>query len=260
MAADMAFAEVPGGRIAYDAEGEGDAVLFVSGLGGMGAFWNAQVAALSSSFRVLTFDHRGVGRSDGAPPYSVAQWSDDVLALLDHAGVERVHLVGHSTGGVIAQLLAVTHPARLRTLVLGGTWLVPDRRFRDQFAFRKEMLAKLGGDAYRMLSDLLAYPSPEATSAAGKEMSAAERAVIAARIDALLAYDGTEIAPRIAQPALVLAADDDYIVPVYHSQAVAAAIPGAKFKRCHHGGHFFPKTRADDYNKALAGFWAEAGR
>ena len=256
----MPFAEVPDGRIAYDVAGAGDAVLFVSGLGGMGAFWGAQVAAFSPSFRVLTFDHRGVGHSEGAPPYSVAQWSDDVLALLDNEKVEKVHLVGHSTGGVIAQLFAVTYPARVRTLALGGTWLAPDRRFRDQFAFRKEMLVKLGGDAYRMLSDLLAYPSPEATSAAGKEMSVQERAVIAARIDALLAYDGSAIAPRIAQPVLVLAADDDYIVPVYHSRAVAAAIPGAKFKRCHGGGHFFPKTRAADYNKALADFWAEAGR
>ncbi|MET0278701.1 MAG: alpha/beta fold hydrolase [Pseudorhodoplanes sp.] len=256
----MPVVAVPDGRIAYDVSGEGDAILFLSGLGGMAAFWSAQVAGFTPSFRVLTFDHRGVGRSDGLPPYSVAQWSHDVLALLDHSGLERVHLVGHSTGGIIAQMFAVEHPQRVQTLTLGGTWLVPDRRFRDQFAFRKEMLAKLGGDAYRRLSDLLAYPSPEATNTGGTEMAAAEREVIAARIDALLAYDGTEIAPRISAPTLVLAADDDYIVPAYHSKAVAAAIPGAKLKRCHGGGHFFPKTRATDYNVALSNFWAEAGR
>ncbi len=260
----MPVVDVAGGRIAYDETGkdtgEGEAVLFVSGLGGMAGFWAAQVEAFSPSFRVLTLDQRGIGRSEGAPPYSVAQWANDVLALLDHAGAGRVHLVGHSTGGVIAQFFAVAHPERVRTLALGGTWLVPDRRFRDQFAFRKEVLQRLGGNAYRMLSDLLAYPSPEATGSAGKEMSARDREVIAARIDALLAYDGTDIAPRIARPSLVLAADDDYIVPIYHSKAVAAAIPEARFKRCRGGGHFFPKTRAKDYNKALADFWAEAAR
>ncbi len=256
----MPFAQVPGGQIAYDIAGQGDPVVFISGLGGMAGFWSAQVEAFSPAFRVLTFDHRGVGGSTGAPPYSVALWSDDVLALLDHAGAERAHLVGHSTGGIIAQEFAVAHPGRVRSLVLGGTWLVPDRRFRDQFAFRKQVLTALGGNAYRMLSDLLAYPVPEATNSCGQEMSVQEREVIAARIDALLAYDGADIAPRIAASALVLAADDDYIVPVYHSKAVAAAIPGAKFKRCHRGGHFFPKTRAADYNKALAEFWAEAGR
>ena len=253
----MPVAEVPGGSIAYHVAGNGDSVLFISGLGGMAGFWSAQVVALSPSFRVLTFDHRGVGRSAGTPPYSVGQWSADVLALLDHAGVERAHVVGHSTGGIIAQMFAVEHPARVRTLVLGGTWVKPDRRFRDQFVFRKQVLATLGSGGYRMLSDLLADPSPEGTVNEATEMNAVERGIVTARIDALLAYDGTTIAPQITAPTLVLAADDDYIVPVCHSQAVAAGIPGAKFKRCRDGGHFFPKTRAQDYNKALSDFWAE---
>jgi aminoacrylate hydrolase len=256
----MPMVEVPGGRIAYDVAGEGDAVLFISGLGGTGNFWSAQVEAFSPAFRVMTFDHRGVGRSEGAPPYSVGQWSDDVLALLDRAGADRVHVVGHSTGGIIAQMFAVEHPMRVRTLVLGGTWLTPDRRFLDLFTFRKRVLAELGSDAYRMLGDLLAYPSPEATSSRYTEMSAQEREVTAARIDVLLAHDGTDIAPRISAPTLVLAADDDHIVPACHSQAVAAAVPGAQIKRCHGGGHFFPNTRAADYNKALSDFWAENGR
>lgn len=255
----MPSLEAPGGRIAYDVAGEGDAVVFISGLGGLADFWAAQVSTFERTFRVLTFDHRGVGRSDGAPPYSVAQWSGDVLALLDLERIESVHLVGHSTGGIIAQVFAVTHPERVRTLTLGGTWLVPDRRFRDQFAFRKQVLTKLGGDAYRTLSDLLAYPLPDATSNPAREMSVQECEAIGARIDALLAYDGTAIAPRIAAPTLVLAADDDYIVPAYHSQAVAVAIPGAKFRRCRAGGHFFPRSRAADYNKTISEFWAEAG-
>lgn len=253
----MPVAEVPGGRIAYHVAGNGDPVLFISGLGGMAGFWSAQVAAFSPFHRVLTFDHRGVGRSTGVPPYSAGQWSADVLALLDHAGVVRAHVVGHSTGGIIAQMFTSEHPARVQTLVLGGTWIKPDRRFRDQFAFRKQVLAALGSGGYRMLSDLLADSSSEATINETTDMNAVERDIIAARIDALLAYDGTTIAPHIAAPTLVLAADDDYIVPLCHSQAVAAAIPGAKLKRCHHGGHFFPRTRATDYSKALSDFWAE---
>ncbi len=258
----MSFIEVAGARIAYDVEGNGDAVVFVSGLGGMASFWGAQVRRFNSSCRVITFDHRGVGRSTGVPPYSVLQWSHDLLALLDHAGADRVHLVGHSTGGIIAQTFAVAHSDRVRSLALGGTWLKPDRRFRDQFAFRKEVLSQLGDDAYRMLSDLLAYPAPEVTVPAASKvpMSTRERNVILSRIDALLAYDGEAIAPRIGAPTLVLSAGDDYIVPAYLSDALASAIPGARQVRFDSGGHFFPKTRADDYNSVLADFWTEAGR
>ncbi len=258
----MPFVEVAGGRIAYDVEGSGDAVVFVSGLGGMAAFWSTQVRRFSPSYRVVAFDHRGVGRSSGAPPYSVLQWSHDLLALLDHAGADRVHLVGHSTGGIIAQTFAVAHSDRVRSLALSGTWLKPDRRFRDQFVFRKEVLSRLGDDAYRMLSDLLAYPTPDVTvPVSGKvPMTTQERRIILSRIDALLAYDGEAIAPRIGAPTLVLSASDDYIVPAYLSEAVASAIAGARQVSFDDGGHFFPKTRADDYNAALADFWAEAGR
>lgn len=258
----MPFVEVAGGRIAYDEEGSGDTVVFVSGLGGTAAFWESQFRRFRSSCRVIAFDHRGVGRSTGVPPYSVLQWSHDLLALLDHIGAGRVDLVGHSTGGIIAQTFAVAHPDRVRSLVLGGTWLKPDRRFRDLFAFRKEVLGRLGGDAYRMTGDLLAYPSPDATmpAAGNADMSTRERNIVLGRIDALLAYDGEAIAPRIDAPTLVLSAADDYIVPAYMSHAVASAIAGARQVRFDSGGHFFPKTRADDYNSVLADFWTEAGR
>lgn len=256
----MPVVKVPNGRIAYDEAGEGDAVVLVSGLGGTGGFWSAQVTAFDTRFRVVTFDQRGVTRSEGAPPYSVGQWASDVLALLDHAHIERVHLVGHSTGGIIAQAFAAAHPERLLSLVLGGTWLQPDRRFRDQFALRKEVLARLGGRPYRILSGLLASPaSDQATQDASRdEMSAQECGIVAARIDALLDYDGADIAPRIAARTLVLAADDDYIVPAHHADAVSAAIAGARLVHFTSGGHFFPRTRAHDYNAALAAFWAEA--
>jgi aminoacrylate hydrolase len=248
---------IAGGALHYRREGEGDAVIFVSGLGGMAAFWLAQIEAFCHRFSVVTFDHRGVGGSTGAPPYSVAQWSGDLLALADYLRLERFHLVGHSTGGIVAQFFAANHPDRVRTLVLGGTWLSPDRRFREQFTLRKDVLLALGEGAYRTLADLLASASAwdAATPAPPPDPP---RDIVLARIDALLAYRGEDNAGRIKAPTLVVSAADDHIVPAYLSRQLADAVAGSQLLTLAGGGHFFPRTRAGDYNEALSRFWVEA--
>src|SRR6516164_6653249 len=95
----MLMITTDGRTLSYDVSGAGAPIVFVAGLGDPGNYWTAQVAAFSSAFQVVTFDHRGVGASEGQPPYKVEQWAADTLRLIDHLGLDRVHLVGHSTGG-----------------------------------------------------------------------------------------------------------------------------------------------------------------
>src|SRR5262245_49490881 len=97
---------IDGGSLAYDEAGAGLPIVLIAGLGGRGTYWSAQVEAFRARFRTVVFDHRGVGDSEGAPPYSVERWADDTLRLMDELGLERAHLVGHSTGGAIAQVIA----------------------------------------------------------------------------------------------------------------------------------------------------------
>jgi pimeloyl-ACP methyl ester carboxylesterase len=78
-----------GGTLSYDVSGAGPPIVFVAGLGKRGTYWMAQVAAFSSAFQVVTFDHRGVGASEGQPPYKVEQWAADTLRLIDHLGLDR---------------------------------------------------------------------------------------------------------------------------------------------------------------------------
>ena len=89
---------IDGGTLSYNVSGAGAPIVFVAGLGDRSTYWTAQVGAFSSAFQVVTFDHRGVGASEGQPPYKVEQWAADTLRLIDHLGLDRVHLVGHSTG------------------------------------------------------------------------------------------------------------------------------------------------------------------
>ena len=84
---------IDGGTLSYNVSGAGPPIVFVAGLGDRGTYWTAQVAAFSSAFQVVTFDHRGVGASEGQPPYKVEQWAADTLRLIDHLGLDRVHLV-----------------------------------------------------------------------------------------------------------------------------------------------------------------------
>ena len=66
---------IDGGTLSYNVSGAGPPIVFVAGLGDRGTYWTAQVAAFSSAFQVVTFDHRRVGASEGQPPHKVEQWA-----------------------------------------------------------------------------------------------------------------------------------------------------------------------------------------
>src|SRR5215468_1015771 len=119
-----------GVELYYEQQGEGDDVIFISGLADEGACWVDQVAGLADRWRITTFDNRGVGRS-AVPPgsYRATDFAADTAGLLDGLGIERAHVVGSSMGGAIAQELALAHPGRVRSLVLNGTYCRGDRFF-----------------------------------------------------------------------------------------------------------------------------------
>ncbi|MDN7812778.1 alpha/beta fold hydrolase [Burkholderia gladioli] len=115
--------DVAGVRLAYRLQGEGPRELVcIHGVGSYLEAWQGAINALGGGFRVLSFDLRGHGRSERVKGrYEIDDFVGDVLALADHAGFARFDLAGFSLGGLIAQRLALTHPARLRRLVLLAT-------------------------------------------------------------------------------------------------------------------------------------------
>jgi aminoacrylate hydrolase len=242
------------------AEGRGRMLLLVSGLGGSAGFWASIAATLARSFRVIRFDQRGIESSTrGMAPCTIDELARDCLVVLDEADAESAVVLGHSTGGCIAQALARQAPRRIDGLILSGSWLKPSHFMAGYFGARREILASHPA-AYAASSVLCAYPPAwieanwhvfEAALAAAPTTAPAQ-AVMRERIDALLAFDGAEHAAALAMPILVLGARDDMVVPAFLQEELAAALPGCAKTMLDTGGHLFPVSRPDAFTSTVA--------
>jgi pimeloyl-ACP methyl ester carboxylesterase len=249
-------------------EGSGPALVLVSGLGGTASFWTESAAVLAGRCEVIRFDQRGIGSSTrGTAACDIAQLARDVLAVLDAAQLERCTLLGHSTGGCIAQSLAAHAPDRLSRLILSATWLKPSRYMTGLFMTRRMMLEE-DPEGYAAMGTILAFPpgwletnwTHYESSVARAPATAAERDVVRERIGALLAFDGSAGTSAVAAlPTLVLGAADDMIVPAFLQRDLAAALPGSELILLDGGGHFFPISRAADFTTCVSR-WLAGGQ
>jgi len=259
----MPIAAVADGTIHYEIAGEGETLIFVSGLNGVGRYWTPQVPLFSRHFRVLTYDQRGTGASDQLQrEFSVDRMAAELVGLMDVLNIERAHIVGMSTGGAIGQTIAIEHPERVMKLALCSTWTHCDPWFRRLFNARRDLYLQAGPDLHSQFHPLFLY-SPDYVNAHDAEIEEERKRaptksspveVSVGRIDALLKFDRRAGLPDIKAETLVMASDSDFITPRYFSEALARAIPGAKLVLFKDGGHSFTVTRAEDFNRELMAF------
>lgn len=233
-----------GCNLHYRRRGAGPPILLIQGTAIHGDAWQPQIDGLVESFCCISFDNRGMGRSQpvGAA-LSVAQMAEDALIIMDAENWRSAHIVGHSLGGLIALELALTAPERVRSLSLLCTFA----NGRDAGKLSPRMIwiglrTQIGTRRSRRHAFLeLVLPPTALANANGDEL--------AARLERLFGHDLGEspaimpaqmaamrdhnVHPRLAElkgiATLVVSAVYDPIAPPAVGQSLASAIPGARY-------------------------------
>ena len=197
------------------------------------SMWGPQMPALYPHFRVLRYDTRGHGQSSVTPgPYSVAQLGQDVLALLDHLGIERAHFCGLSMGGQIGMWLASQAPQRIERLVLCNT----GARIGTADSWNAR-IAKVNEDGLasivpavldRWFTADFQQRAPQQVAIVREMLLNTESAGYAANCGAVRDADLREEIRKIVAPTLVIGGQQDQATPLDDSRLIADRIAGAE--------------------------------
>jgi len=264
----MSTAKVGDINIYYEIHGEGEPLVLIYGYVGHSELWFRQIPVLSKKYRVIAFDNRGVGRSDKPDiPYTMEMMAGDIAGLLDIIGVDAAHIFGISMGGMIAQHFVLSHPQRVISLILGCTYcggvhsiqpgpesmaalfdfermkkMTPEEVVRQAmpFCYSQKFIEENPDIVDKRVAKQLEYPTPAhgATRQAG----------------AIIGHDTYELLPKIKLPTLVIAGDDDRLIPIENSRILASRIPEAELVILKGVGHEFFIEDAEEVNKTILDF------
>jgi 3-oxoadipate enol-lactonase len=268
----MPFVTVPDGtRLYYEQLGAGKPLLLISGNGRDHTDWNGVRDDFAHQYRVIVYDHRGTGQSDmlSEPPYSTRAFAQDAVWLLDHLGIVRAHVYGHSMGGMIGQWLGIEHAKRIGALVLGATAsgnlignTTPGHGV-SRTAEIEALSANPPTDPREHIKAILLTLYSPAWIAAHPEMiqptlQATPIPSSAARLHYLATkeHDAWDLLPTINAPTLVIHGSEDQRVPTANASLLAERIPGAELCIIEGGRHAYLVEFREEASRAVNEFLA----
>lgn len=258
-----------GATIAYEVSGraDGSPLLLLQGLGVDSRGWALQRLALGRRHRLLAVDNRGVGGSAAAPqPFSLNRMADDAVRVLDAEGVGEAHVIGASMGGVLAQLVAVLEPDRVRSLTLACTAC-------RHHEWRRELLASWAADvraggmgALRGDDGLRWLVGPRLHRRFGVWLNLMARLLaqappqsFAAQVEAIL--DAPDVLRfelvTVEAPALVITGSQDLLTPMGDAEELAELLSNARLEELRGVGHALMVEAPSTFNHAVLDFLEE---
>ena len=256
----MPFAQVNAASIYYEQHGSGPDLVLLHGAGGNHLSWWQQIAAFSRHYRVTVYDARGWGRSRGDMAVGRFVLGTDLVALMEHLGIESAHVVAQSMGGRAVAGLTRIAPGRIRSLVLCGTTAgATNDRIRE---LQDELRDERGDAGLREYA--LARPFEEREPAL---------AVLYRQINALnpprpkaflgrppATYRGSQHDPlsALGVPILFVVGEFDMITSPAMIREANSLIPSSRFHEIKGAGHSAYFEAADEWNRVVGEFLAAA--
>jgi 3-oxoadipate enol-lactonase len=266
----MPMATVNDIELHYALDGEGDdTIVLINGLADDIETWFAQMDDfLGAGYRVLRIDNRGIGASaKPAGPYTSRMLADDAKALVDSLGISGFHMMGVSMGGRIAQEYALAYPDDLRSVTFGCTYAAPGPFCSRMFAMWADMAPVLGVPFVMRDVTLWAFTLPFFDERGGDlaEFETAMRYMdqpvhaYLAQLAVIQNHDTTDRLSQIAVPSLVLAGENDILIPVALSKRIHEQIPGSEWATTK-GGHACLWEHPAEFNQTFLDFVRRHGR
>jgi pimeloyl-ACP methyl ester carboxylesterase len=255
--------EVAGATVSYRVDGDGPALVLVSGTGGnLHSNWDHLVPALTPQRKVVRVDYSGAGDTeDDGRALSVEMLAEQIVAAAKVAGATPFDLVGYSLGAAVSIQIAAAYPELVRSVVLlAGFASAQDTRLQLQSDLWNDLI-RLHPRLFARMILLTGFRPDFLASLQDDEINAWIDAICSVnRWDGIvrqIELDGTldvrPLLPRIRQPTLVIGCSHDHMVPPSHSRALAAAIPGARYAELD-SGHLAPFERAEEFVRMVLGF------
>ncbi len=250
-------------RMNYELSGKKGApvVILSHSLSSNFLMWNPQIDALSPYFQVLRYDTRGHGATDApSGSYTLELLAEDVIGLLDALGLDRVHFVGLSMGGMIGQCLVLNHPHRLKSLVLCDTASIVPAEAQPVWQERLDKVRKKGMEALseetmeRWFTPAFLRQNPPMVKLIREQILATPVAGYIGCAEAIRRLNYLDRISAIKIPTLIMVGEDDPGTPVSASEAMHERITGSKLVVLPSARHLSNVEQTDQFNGALLKF------